>query len=202
MTTVGIIVFDGVLSSEVIGPAEVFAIGMQRGYLSGAVKLIGVESQPTIRTAEGIVMAVDATIADGIDADVLIVPGGDDVSHLQAHKGLNAYIQKHQESAWIGSVCAGAFVLGSAGVLDGRQATTWHGGESDLQAQFPQIKVQVDTPVVVDDRRVTANGGLVSYPAALILLARLTSAECAQNVYRTLNMDRLGDWERIAASVG
>jgi transcriptional regulator GlxA family with amidase domain len=202
MSTIGIIVFDGVLTSEVIGPAEVFAIAVQRGYLSGSVLLIGVESQPTIRTAEGITMAVDRTLEDAPTLDVLIVPGGDDVSHLQAHAGLNTFIQRHQESAeWIGSVCAGAFILGSAGVLDGRQATTWRGGESDLQQQFPQVNVIVDSPVVIDDRRMTANGGLVSYRAALIMLARLTSAECAQNVYRSLNMDRIGDWESITESI-
>lgn len=197
--TLGIIVFDGVLTSEVIGPAEVFAIASKLDEFPGAkVLLIGVEPQPAIRTEEGLQLTVDATIADDLALDVLLVPGGSDVSHLVQHAKLNTFIQKQSESAqWLGSVCAGAFILGSAGALDGRQATTWHGGEASLQAQFPAIQVKVDTPVMVDHRRITANGGLVSYRAALILLAHLSSPQIAQAVYRSLSMDRIGSWAEI-----
>jgi transcriptional regulator GlxA family with amidase domain len=58
--------------------------------------------------------------------------------------------------------------LGQAGVLDGKQATTWFGGETKLQQEFPTVQVIHDKPVVVDKRRITANGGLVSYRAALV----------------------------------
>jgi transcriptional regulator GlxA family with amidase domain len=201
--TIGVIVFDGVLTAEVIGPAEVFGIANDTKGFSGAkVLLIGVEDQPTIRTEEGIRIAVDATIHDDLSLDVLLVPGGNDVSHLLAHAKLNAFIQKQEESAqWLGSVCAGAFVLGGAGVLDGMQATTWYGGEDSLQAQFPAIQVVHDRPVVLDNRRITANGGLVSYRAALILLGQMSSAEIAASVYKSLNMGRLGTWADIEASI-
>jgi transcriptional regulator GlxA family with amidase domain len=201
--TVGIVVFDGVLTSEVIGPAEVFAIAGQQGEFGGAnVLLIGVEKQPTIRTEEGIRISVDATIADAPMLDVLIVPGANNVSHLQSNQELNAFIQQQADAAqWIGSVCAGAFVLGGAGVLDGKQATTWFGGESRLQDQFPAIQVIHDQPVVLDQRRITANGGLVSYRAALVLLGQLSSPEHAHEVYESLGIDRLGTWDEIAATI-
>ncbi len=201
--TIGIVVFDGVLTSEVIGPAEVFGIASQQDWFKGArVLLIGVEQQPTICTDEGIRLTVDATIADDLALDVLLVPGGNDMSHLLQDQKLNAFIQKHEESAqWLGSVCAGAFVLGNAGVLDGKQATTWFGGETRLQAQFPAIQVIQDKPVVLDKRRITANGGLVSYRAALVLLGQLTSAEHAHEVYENLGLDRLGTWAEVEATI-
>ena len=201
--TIGIIVFDGVLTSEVIGPAEVFAIASQNETLKGTrVVLIGVEEQSTICTEEGIQITVDTTIADDLSLDVLIVPGGNDVSHLLAHEKLNAFIQKHEETAqWMGSVCAGAFVLGSAGVLDGKQATTWFGGETSLQTQFPAIHVIQDRPVVVDQRRITANGGLVSYRAALVLLGQMSNPKLAEAVYNGLSMGRLGTWAEIEATI-
>ena len=200
--TIGIIVFDGVLTSEVIGPAEVFAIAGRRDGFKGQALLIGVEQQATIRTKEGIRLTVDATIAEDLPLDVLLVPGGNDVSHLLQHEKLNAFIQKQEESAqWVGSVCAGAFILGMAGVLDGRQATTWFGGETSLQEQFPAIQVVHDQPVVLDGRRITANGGLVSYRAALVLLGQISSAEYAKGVYESLGMDRLGTWAEIEADI-
>jgi transcriptional regulator GlxA family with amidase domain len=194
--TIGIIVFDDVLTSEVIAPAEVFALAGEK------VLLIGVENQATIRTEEGIRLGVDCTIADDVTLDVLIVPGAGDVAHLQSHEKLTAFIRNHEKSAqWLGSMCAGAFVLGSAGVLDGKQATTWFGGETTLQAQFPKIAVVEDKPVVVDNRVITANGGLVGYRAALILLGKLVSIEVAQKVYQGLSMGRMGNWEAIAGDI-
>jgi len=202
--TVGIIVFDGVLTGELMGAAEVFAIASTKaGFEGGArVLLIGVEPQPIIRTEEGIRIAVDTTIADDLALDVLFVPGANDVDPLIAHEALNAFIRKHEQSAeWVGSMCAGAFVLGGAGVLDGKQATTWFGGEGDLQAQFPAIRVVHNHPVVLDQRRITANGGLVSYRAALVLLGKLSGPEIAQSVYESLNMGRLGTWADIESSI-
>ncbi len=202
--TIGIIVFDGVLTSEVIGPAEVFAIASQQDWFKGTrVLLIGIDPQPTICTEEGIRLTVDATISDELALDVLLVPGGNDMSRLLQHEKLNAFIQHQEQSAqWLGSVCAGAFVLGSAGVLDGKQATTWFGGETSLQTQFPAIQVVHNQPVVLDNRRITANGGLVSYQAALVLLGRLSSAAHAKEVYKGLGLERLGTWTEIEATLG
>lgn len=201
--TIGIIVFDGVLTSEVIGPAEVFATAGARGDFGGAkILLIGVESQPTVLTEEGIRLSVDATIADDPAVDVLIVPGGNDMDALLEDESLDAYIRRQDDAArWIGSVCAGAFLLGHAGVLDGKRATTWFGGETQLQEQFPAVQVVHDQPVVLDNRRITANGGLVSYRAALILLSRLSSLDHARDVYGSLGIDRLGTWDAIEASI-
>jgi transcriptional regulator GlxA family with amidase domain len=200
---VGIVVFDGVLTSEAIGLAEVFGIASKMEALNGArVLLIGVEEKASIQTEEGIRLMVDATISDDLSLDVLLVPGANDLSPLLENEKLNAFIQKQETDAqWLGSVCAGAFLLGNTGVLDGKQATTWFGGETRLQTQFPAINVVYDKPVVLDNRRITANGGLVSYRAALILLGQLIGAERAKEVYETLNMDRLGDWSEIEASI-
>lgn len=201
--TIGIIVFDGVLTSEVIGPAEVFGIASKRDWFKEAkVLLIGIESQSVIYTEEGVQLTVDATITDDLTLDVLLVPGGNEMSHLLQHQKLNAFIQKQEESAqWLGSVCAGAFILGQAGVLDGQQATTWFGGEMSLQTQFPAIQVIHDKPVVLDKRRITANGGLVSYQAALVLLGQLSSAKHAKEVYDSLGLARLGTWAEIEATI-
>jgi transcriptional regulator GlxA family with amidase domain len=201
MTTVGIIVFDEVLTAEVVGPAEVFAIASSKSWFQGSkVLLIGVEPQTMICTAEGLRLMVDATIADDLKLDVLIVPGANEVDHLVENAALNHFIKQH-EAGWVCSLCAGAFILGSTGVLDGKKATTWFGGEAGLQGQFPQINVVIDQPVVVDQRRLTANGGLVSYRAALVLLAQLTSKENAKEIYESLGLERIGDWAAIEADI-
>ncbi|MBK9925828.1 MAG: DJ-1/PfpI family protein [Anaerolineales bacterium] len=201
--TIGIVAFDGVLTAEVVGPAEVFGIaGKQDWFKNAKVLLIGINERPMIVTEEGLQLAVNATIADDLSLDVLLVPGGNDMSPLLENEALNAFIQKQEQDAqWVGSVCAGAFLLGNAGVLDGKQATTWFGGETSLQTQFPAIQVIHDQAVVIDKRRITANGGLVSYRAALILLGQLVGPDHAKEVYETLGMHRLGTWADIEASI-
>ncbi len=62
-----------------------------------------------------------------------------------------------------------------AGLLDGKHATTWSGGEESLQKQYPNVKVQFDKNVVIDGQIVTSNGSLVSYQAALSLLSLMSS---------------------------
>ena len=197
--TIGIVAFDDVLTSEVVGPAEVFGIACKRDWFKGSrVFLIGIEERPMVITEEGLQLGVNATIHDELSLDVLLVPGANDMSPLLENVVLNDFIRKQEQAAeWVGSMCAGAFLLGNAGVLDGKQATTWFGGEADLQAQFPAIDVVHDKPVVLDNRRITANGGLVGYRAALILLGKLVGTERAKEVYKSLNMDRLGDWSEI-----
>jgi transcriptional regulator GlxA family with amidase domain len=81
--------------------------------------------------------------------------------------------------------------LGEAGVLDGKNATTWAGGEKELAAAYPKIKVQVDRNVVVDDKVITSNGGPVSYQAAFELLARLSSEKFAKEVSESIQFPRL-----------
>lgn len=198
---IGIIVFDGVLTSEVIGPAEVFGMASKEDWFGDArVLLIGVDPQSTIRTEEGIQLTVDATIDDDLTLDVLLVPGANDMHPLLENARLNSFIQSQAaHTQWLGSVCAGAFLLGNAGVLDGHQATTWYGGEDNLQARFPAIQVVHNQPVVLDNRRITANGGLISYQAALILLGQLKGADRAKAIYDSLSMERLQPWEQIEA---
>jgi len=201
--TIGIIVFDGVLTAEVAGPAEVFGMASKQDWFKETkVLLIGVDDRPIIVTEEGLQLAVNVTINDDLALDVLLVPGGNDMSPLLENEPLNNFIRKQEEAAqWVGSVCAGAFLLGNAGVLDGKQATTWFGGETSLQEQFPAIQVVYDQPVVMDNRRITANGGLVSYRMALVLLGKLSIAEHAREVYETLGLNRLGTWAEIEATI-
>lgn len=201
--TIGIIIFDGVLTSEVIGPAEVFGIAGEHEWFAGwQVKMIGVEDKAWITTAEGITVQADCTIYDPVTLDVLLVAGGSGMEALINNADLNAFIRRHENQAeWIGSNCSGAFLLASTGVLDGVSATTWFGGETKLQKQYPQVNVIADAPVVVDHRRVTSNGGLVSYQAAIVLLGKLTSPQNAHEVYDALTMGRLDSWNVIEQSM-
>lgn len=199
--TVGILVFDQVLTSDVTAPAEVFGVASRKAWFSDyKVKLINVERGPSVTTEEGLTLSVDASIHDhDLTLDALIVPSAYEMDHLHANATLIGFLRRHgQEARWIASNCSGALLLADAGLLDGYRATTYSGGEGRFQRRFPEVDVQHDTNVVVDRNRITSNGSIVSYQSALVLLGKMSSDRNAHSVFDALQLQRLMDWNRIS----
>ena len=190
---IGIIVFDDFLTSDVTAPLEVFGAATKKAWFSSyEVVLISVGKNKQVRSEEGLMVVADYTIYDDIHLDVLLVPSAYDMDDYLRNKDLIGFIQKHQQADnWLASNCSGAFLLGEAGVLDGKSATTWAGGEKSLASDYPAIKVEYDTNVVIDDKIITSNGGLVSYQAAFELLARLSSDKFSKEIAKSLQFPRL-----------
>jgi len=190
---IGILVFDGVLTSDVTAPIEVFGAAAKQPWFSAyQVVVISATRNTEVRSEEGLRMVADQTIYDPVELDVLIVPSSYKMEPLVANRDLIQFIASQNRSAsWMASNCSGAFLLGAAGVLDGKNATTWAGGEKGLAAAYPRIKVQSDRNVVVDDRVITSNGGPVSYQAAFALLARLSSEARAKEIATSIQFSRL-----------
>jgi len=190
---IGILVFDGFLTSDVTAPIEVFGAATKKAWFSSyEVVVISTTKNKTVISEEGLKVVADKTIYDELKLDVLIVPSAYEMdSHLN-NKDLIDYIKKQNLSAsWMASNCSGAFLLGKAGVLDGKNATTWAGGEEGLLKAYPKIKVQYDQNVVVDDKVITSNGGPVSYQAAFKLLAKLSSEKFANEISAAIQFNRL-----------
>lgn len=190
---IGILVFDGFLTSDVTAPVEVFGAATKKAWFSSyEVLLISATKATTIVSEEGLRIAADRTIYDGTDLDVLIVPSAYDMDAMLKNKDVIKFLQSQAKRVrWLGSNCSGSFLLGEAGLLDHRKATTWAGGEKDLAHAYPKIKVQYDQNVVIDDRVITSNGGPISYQAALMLLAKLSSDRFADEIAQALQFHRL-----------
>jgi len=189
---IGILVFDGVLTSDVTAPLEVFGVASRKTWFSSYdVITIAVEDQKQITTEEGLKLYADTWIGDHPEVDVLLVPSSYTMDPLLENADLISFIKNTGAQAkWMASNCSGAFLLAKAGLLNGKKATTWAGGESDLQSQFSEVDVQFDTNVVVDDNIITSNGSLVSYQAALVLLSKLASPSKAQEVSEAIQYQR------------
>ncbi len=197
---IGVLVYDNVLTSDVIAPAEVFGVATKKSWFSTyEVVLIGVEKdKKTIKTEEGIKLSVDATIYDPLELDALIVTSAYSMNHLYSNKKLMEFLKNQAKSVkWLVSNCSGAFLYAHAGLLDGYQATTWAGGEKGLQKKFPKIEVIEDRNVVVDRNRITTNGGIPSYQGALVLLSKLTKVGNAKEVFEAIQLNRLIPWSDV-----
>jgi transcriptional regulator GlxA family with amidase domain len=191
--TIGIVVFDGVLSSDVTAPLEVFGVASKLSWFSDfKVVTIGVNKQTFVTTEEGLKLGVDTWIGAHPKVDVLIVPSSYTMQPLIKNVALIDFIRTSAKNVeWLASNCSGSSLLAEAGVLNGRKATTWAGGEQALQQSYPKVDVQFDTNVVVDGHILTSNGSVVSYQAALTLLRLMSSLEKAHEVADALQFSRL-----------
>lgn len=190
---IGILVFEGFLTSDVTAPIEVFGAATKKPWFSSyEVLIISATKKKEVLSEEGLRIIADKTIYDNLSLDVLIVPSAYEMKKFLNDEVLIEYIKKQSKSAsWVASNCAGAFLLGEAGILDGKKATTWAGGEKELSKAYPKIKVQYDKNVVVDDKVITSNGGPVSYQAAFELLAKLSSDKFSKEISEAIQYNRL-----------
>jgi transcriptional regulator GlxA family with amidase domain len=190
---IGILVFDGFLTSDVTAPIEVFGAATKKSWFSSyEVVIISASKNKSIRSEEGLSIIADQTIYDDLTLDVLLVPSAYEMDEFLKDKNLINFIEKQGESAsWMASNCSGAFLLGEAGILDGKKATTWAGGEKDLANLYPKINVQYDQNVVIDSKVITSNGGPVSYQAAFKLLEKLSSKAFSQEISELIQFNRL-----------
>lgn len=192
-STIGILVFEGFLTSDVTAPVEVFGAATKKSWFSSyEVVLVSATKNKTVLSEEGLMVVANKTIYDTLNLDVLLVPSAYDMDHLLNNKDLIAFIQKQSaHAAWMASNCSGAFLLGEAGVLNGKKATTWAGGEKSLAKAYPKINVQYNKNVVIDNKVITSNGGPVSYQAAFKLLTQLSSDKFSNEISELIQFNRL-----------
>jgi len=119
-------------------------------------------------------------------ADTVIVPGLEAPWAPQDPAVLDAVAQAAQDGARLVSLCAGAFVLGQAGVLDGRRVTTHWALADEFRAAFPNAHL-VEHAMYVDDGQVLSSGGmLASADLCLYVLGKDHGQSYANDVSRVL----------------
>lgn len=192
---VGILIYDGVFNTEFVAPLDVFQHAEAR---TKKVEVFTVAPHlGSVLTAEGLKVIPHRTFADAPNVDILVVPSGKHYEKDMHDRALVAWIRERSAKARIVHAnCWGAFLLGAAGILDGRWATTFPADTSRLQKTFPRAIVKADANLVDDPgqsgqpRLITSAGGVVSYDAALYLVEELLGPEVAENIAAGLVFDR------------
>ncbi|MEU6040429.1 MULTISPECIES: GlxA family transcriptional regulator [Actinomadura] len=185
MREVLIVVYDGVQSLDVTGPAEVFdgaARLLRGGY---RVRLASPDGRE-VTTSSGLRLGVHTGLSAAAPLDTLVVAGGlaPDVS---PDGGLVAGVREAAAAARrVTSVCTGAFLLAAAGLLEGRRATTHWAYCDRLAAAHPGVTVAPDAIYVRDGPVVTSAGVTAGIDLALALVEEDHGAALAREVARWL----------------
>ena len=197
LPTIGLLMYNGVLQSEVIATSDVFAKPTEDGNQIFNVVSIAETASP-ITTEEGMHFIPDYTFKNCPKLTALFVPSAYDMySQVHNEEIINFIRAKNEETKYVVSNCAGAELIGKSGIADGHKIVTWIGGGEELQKDYPKLKVQDDSLVTfVDDGKFSSsNGNLASYISALNLLEKMTSQKHREFVESYLYLDRLKNWE-------
>jgi transcriptional regulator GlxA family with amidase domain len=189
---VGILVFPQVEVLDFCGPFEVFSVtrldeARRREEPSPfEVRLVAETAGPVTATG-GLRVIPDATIEACPALDVLVVPGG---------WGTRSEIDNERLVRWIGdrgravetltSVCTGSMLLGRAGLLDGRRATTHWRALPWMRESFPSVRVEDALHVVEDGHVLTSAGISAGIDMALRVVARYHGQDVARATARTM----------------
>ena len=190
---IGILIFEGFLANEVVAPLDVFTKAQENGKSLFNVFLVA-ENDSAYVSEEGLKIIPDLTIANCPDLDVLVVPSSMNPENQTKNPTLVSFIKKQsKKTEYTASHCAGAFLLGEAGIADGKQIVTYCGGSKALQNDYPNLLVQDDNvnAVVTDGKIISSNGNLVSYLASLELLEKMAGTEQRKQVENELLIHKL-----------
>lgn len=167
---------------DAVGPYTVLA------FAPGAtVTFVAAAPGPVVDDRGRLSVVATASYADVPAPDMIVVPGGPGVVEALADRELIDWIATADErTRWTASVCVGSFLLGAAGLLDGRRATA-HWGWLDRLAAFGATPVS--ERVVTDGKIVTAAGVSAGIDMALTLLAEVSDVPTAQAAQLAIEYD-------------
>lgn len=197
LPTIGLLMYNGVLTTEVTAASDVFTKPTEDGKQLFNVITIAETTDPII-TEEGLKIVPDYTFSTCPKLKVLFVPSAYDM-YAQVHNPniVNFISEKNKETDYTVSNCAGAQLIGQSGIADGKKIVTWIGGGKQLQKDYPNLLVQDDSLVsyVEDGKFLSSNGNLASYISSLKLLEKLTGPDHREFVESYLYLDQLQAWK-------
>ncbi len=180
-TTIVFLLFPGITQLDFTAPAQALS-RMPNVQLAGAAA-----SLDPIATDSGFSILPTHDFAGCPQADILCIPGGYGVPDALGDAATIDFIARQAAGAqWVTSVCTGAFLLGRAGLLEGKRATT-HWGYTHL---LPLVGAEPAKARVVEDGRIVTSGGVTSgLDFALTLIARLKGDTVAQAIQLAIEYD-------------
>jgi len=191
--TLGVVLFEGFELLDVFGPCEAYGISD----LGGAFRIVTVAGKAgPIASAQGPQALAEFGFDDCPRLDLILVPGGIGTRREVDNPALISWLRARADQAeLVTSVCTGAALLARAGLLDGRRATTNKRAFAWVQSQGPKVDWIKQARWVEDGKFATSSGVSAGIDMALAIIARLVSAETAEQAAIAMEYE----WHRDAA---
>lgn len=179
---IGFVLFPNLTQLDFTGPLQVLS------RMPGGTTHILAKTRDPVPSDCGLGLVPTATFAEAPQLDLICVPGGMTgvVDAMEDAETVGFLAAQAEQARWVTSVCTGAFILGRAGLLRGRRATT-HWAFADL---LPMVGAVHEPARIVRDGKVITAGGVTSgIDFGLSLLAEVAGPEMAQTVQLGIEYD-------------
>ena len=178
---IGMLIFPRLTQLDVTGPYEVLA-----RLPNTKVHLIAHALDP-VTTDRGMMIVPTITFADCPQLDLVMVPGGPGQQDLMEDAAVLEFLRRQARAAkYVTSVCTGSLVLGAAGLLKGKRATSHWAAIEHLKALGA---IPVSERVVVDGNIITGAGVASGIDFALAVAAKLDGEEVARSIQLQIEYD-------------
>jgi AraC family transcriptional regulator, transcriptional activator FtrA len=181
---VAVVAYDGVSAFELGFTLEVFGLSQMGPDWYRVVVCAERPGQP-LKANEGLKVIADTGLSALARADTIIVPGSREIVEASPVL-LDALKREHRRGARVASICAGAFILAAAGLLDGRRATAHWAHTDTLSRRYPRVQVDANVLYVDDGDIMTSAGRAAGLDLCLHIVRRDHGAEVANQVARRL----------------
>ncbi|UQX89627.1 helix-turn-helix domain-containing protein [Jatrophihabitans telluris] len=178
------LIFDGIHPFEFGVACEAFGIDRSDQGLPVYDFVVASEAAGPVQTYNRFSMSTDDRFSEALDADLVIVSAGETA---KAPPAVVATLrQAYDNGARVMALCSGAFVLGEAGLLDGRDCTTHWRHAAELARRYPQARVDPNVLYVCDGRVYTSAGTAAGLDLCLHLMRTVHGADVANAVARRM----------------
>jgi cyclohexyl-isocyanide hydratase len=179
--TIGLLLFPRLTQLDLTGPFEVF-----KRMPGATVHLIWKNLDP-IRADSGLGLLPTTTMAGCPSLDVICVPGGPGVAEIMEDEDVLAFLREKAATAqYVTSVCTGSLVLGAAGLLKGKRATS-HWMSRDLLKSFGAVPVA--ERVVTDGNVITGGGVTAGIDFGLAIAGAAFGRKVAEEIQLSIEYD-------------
>ena len=179
---IAILLFDRLTALDAVGPYEVLA-----RLPDANVTFVATEAGPKRTDTGALALVADATLAELPHPDIVLVPGGPGQAEAEKDDAVLDWLRAaHETTTWTTSVCTGSLVLGAAGLLEGKRATTYWLALEELARHGA---TPVDERVVIDGKVVTAAGVSSGIDMALTLAREIGGDDLSQMLQLGIEYD-------------
>jgi transcriptional regulator GlxA family with amidase domain len=199
MKNVCILVPESSVMQAIADPQYLFTAVNQFLEVSGKVplfnvQLVGIDKE--VKLNNGMFsIRTDKQLKEIKKTDLVFIPAlfGNMKNAITQNKELIPWInEQYENGAEIASLCVGAFLLASTGLLDGKKCSTHWGFTNEFREMFPEVEV-VDGSIITEEHRIYSSGGANSYWNLLLhLVEKYTDRETAilASKYFAIDIDR------------
>ena len=194
---VAIFIYEGVEILDFGGPAEVFAstsIKKEDGKWHSVFNVYTVALTNDQITSQGFIKVTpNYSIGEAPDPDIIILPGGSTGNSRKSPEVINWIKDNAKQNDVMLSVCTGAFLLGDAGLLKGKKATTWYGALDRFKSLYPETDVLKNVRFVDNGNIITTAGVSAGIDGSLHLVKKLFGVHVAKETAQYMEYDKWDD---------